>query len=110
MTDEPSTPIAPNLGERDRRGPNLDKPTGLLNPTEQKELAENLGRAKRYGSPRRVWVEDGHVFVEGHDGELISMTPEVAIEMARKLGEAGGNSLVNRVLDASSKADLTATS
>lgn len=103
MTERPTTPIAVDDGGTDRRSLNLDKPTGALTPAEQRELAVNLAQAKRYRSPRRVWVEDGHVFVEAHDGEIVSMTPQVAIEMGRKLAEAGSDSLVNRVLDAAMK-------
>lgn len=45
----------------------------------------------------RVWVEDGHVLLEGHDGVTLVMTPEVAIGLSRKLGKAGGDSLINRI-------------
>ena len=81
----------------------LDKPLDALTPAEQKAAAENLARTKRYGSPRRVWVEDGHVFAEGHDGEVIFMAPEVAIEMGRLLAQAGSDSLINRVMNDASK-------
>ena len=64
-----------------------------------RQQRENLARAERYGKPRRVWVEDGHVFVEGHEGTMMSMTPEVAMEMGRLLTEAGTDSLINRVMD-----------
>jgi photosystem II stability/assembly factor-like uncharacterized protein len=77
----------------------LNKPTVLLTPDQKEEATENLARAKSYGSPRQVWVEDGHVFVEGHDGEVITMTPEVAIQMGRMLSQAGSDSLINRVID-----------
>jgi hypothetical protein len=69
---------------------------------------ERLARAEVYGKPRRVWVDDGHVFVEGHDGVVVSMTPEVAIELGRLIGNAGADSLVNKVLDQNS-ADAPAT-
>ena len=55
--------------------------------------AERLAKVEAYGKPRRVWVEDGHVFVEGHDGAVVSMTPEVAIELGRLIGNAGAESL-----------------
>jgi hypothetical protein len=55
--------------------------------------------ALRYDTPRRVWVEDGHVFVEGHDGALLAMTPEVAIALGRKLENAGTESFINKVMD-----------
>lgn len=55
--------------------------------------------ATPYLKPRRIWVEDGHVFIEGHDGATLMMTPEVAIELSRLLGEAGTESLINKVLD-----------
>ena len=80
----------------------LDKPLTSLTASERQELAKNLAGAKVYGKPRRVWVEDGHVFVEGYDEVVISMTPEVAIEMGRLLTEAGSDSLINRVKDEAS--------
>jgi hypothetical protein len=52
-----------------------------------------------YGTPRRVWVDDGHVYVEGHDGTLLSMTPETAIYLGRKLESAGTESFINKVMD-----------
>jgi hypothetical protein len=55
--------------------------------------------ATPYPQPRRVWVEDGHVFAEGHDGTTLRMTPEVAISLGRLLSDAGGESLLNKVLD-----------
>ncbi len=77
----------------------LDKPYTSLTPSEKTEVSNNLANAKRYGNPRRVWVEDGHVFVEGYDGEIISMLPEIAITMGRLLGSAGADALINHVLD-----------
>jgi hypothetical protein len=58
-----------------------------------------MGEAIHYGAPRRVWVEDGHVFVEGHDGTILKMTPEVAIALGRMLGTAGTESFINKVLE-----------
>lgn len=52
-----------------------------------------------YLHPRKVWVEDGHVFVEGHDGATLIMTPEVAISMGRLLSAAGTDSFINKVMD-----------
>lgn len=52
-----------------------------------------------YREPRRIWVDDGHVCVEGYDGVVLRMTPEVAILMGRRLSEAGTESLINRVMD-----------
>ncbi len=78
---------------------NLNKPHASLTSAEQQKMVHDLAHAKRYGSPRKVWVEDGHVFVEGRDGGMISMTPEVAIEMGRMLSEAGAESLINRVME-----------
>jgi hypothetical protein len=52
-----------------------------------------------YGTPRRVWVDDGRVFVEGHDGAVLTMTPEVAIALGRMLESAGTESFINKVLD-----------
>lgn len=68
-------------------------------PAERLAIAERLSRVEPYGKPRRVWVDDGHVFVEGHDGVVVSMTPEVAIELGRMIGNAGADSLVNEILD-----------
>ncbi|MEG8015290.1 hypothetical protein [Sphingomonas sp. 22R3R2A-7] len=81
----------------------LDKPKSLLNSEEIDQVANHLASAKEYGDPRQVWVEDGHVFVEGHDGEIVSMAPAVAIKMGRMLGEAGAASLINNVMDESAK-------
>lgn len=81
----------------------LNKPYDALTSDEQKAVAERFSRTKQYGNPRKVWVEDGHVFVEAHDGEIISMTPDVAINMGRLLGAAGTDSLINRVIDDVSK-------
>ena len=81
----------------------LDKPRNLLNSYELDEVISNLARSKKYGNPRQVWVEDGHVFVEGHGGEVVSMTPAVAIKMGRMLGEAGAASLINTVMDESAR-------
>jgi hypothetical protein len=52
-----------------------------------------------YDTPRRVWVDDGHVYIEGHDGALLVMTPEVAIALGRKLENAGTESFINKVMD-----------
>ena len=68
-------------------------------PAAREKFAKRLAQVEAYGRPRRVWVEDGHVFVEGHDGVVVSMTPEVAIELARLIGNAGADSLVNKVMD-----------
>lgn len=76
----------------------LDKPKHLLTAAERQEVAENLARSKSYGEPRKVWVEDGHVFLEAHDGEIVSMIPAVAIKMGRLLGEAGAASLINQIM------------
>ncbi|MGY2733869.1 hypothetical protein [Sphingomonas sp. UYP23] len=65
-------------------------------------MAEHAMRADRiepYGLPRKVWVEDGHVLVEGYDGKIVSMTPEVAIDLGRTISEAGTESLINKVMD-----------
>lgn len=77
----------------------LNKPHNLLTPAEQHQLSINLAGARRYKKPRRMWVEDGHVFVEDYDGEILSMTPEVAIEMGRMLADFGTESLINRIMD-----------
>ncbi len=66
---------------------------------EIQERAERLSKAEAYGHPRKVWVDDGHVFVEGHDGRVLSMTPEVAIKLGRMISDAGTQSLINRVME-----------
>jgi len=66
---------------------------------ERLNIAARLAKVEPYGKPRRVWVEDGHVFVEGHDGTVVSMTPEVAIELGRLISNAGADSLVNKVMN-----------
>lgn len=81
----------------------LDKPHSSLTHAEQQKITENLACAKKQGHPRKVWVEDGHVFVKGYDGETFSMSPEDAIEMGRMLSEAGADSLVNQVIDEDNK-------
>ena len=58
-----------------------------------------MADAKKYVNPREVWVEDGHVFVDSHDGEIVSMTPAVAIKMGQMLSEARAASLINQVMD-----------
>jgi hypothetical protein len=77
---------------------NLDRPMKALTPLERQQAADNLARSTHYGEPRKVWVEDGHVFIEGHDGVIVSMLPAVAIKMGRLLGEAGAASLINQVM------------
>ena len=77
----------------------LNKPKARMTESEKLELIENLNGAKVYGRPRKAWAEDGHVFVERHDGDIISMTPEVAIYMGRMLSEIGTDALINKVID-----------
>ena len=45
-----------------------------------------------------MWVEDGYVYVEGHNGVTFVMTPEVAIAMGRFLSEAGAKSSVDKLM------------
>lgn len=73
-------------------------------PEEKAEHALRMEGIEPYGSPRKVWVEDGHVLVEGYDGKIVSMTPEVAIDLGRTIGEAGTESLINKVLERSAEA------
>jgi len=75
---------------------------------EKLEIAERLRKVEAYGKPKRVWVDDGHVFVEGHDGTVVSMTPEVAIELGRLIANAGAESLVNQVIDRGGIAEVGA--
>ena len=56
-----------------------------------------MAEPTRYESPNRVWVADGHVLLESHNGDTIIMTPEVALELSRILGAAGSDALVNKV-------------
>ncbi len=77
---------------------NLDKPKNLLTDAERQQVLQNLERSTHYGEPRKVWVEDGHVFVESYDGTTVSMSPAVAIKLGRLLGEAGAASLINQVM------------
>lgn len=76
----------------------LDKPTKLLTDAEQLQLIENLAQSIHYGDPRKVWVEGSHVFVEGHNGKTVSMSPAVPIKLGRLLSEAGAASLINKVM------------
>lgn len=81
----------------------MARPTGF-SPRTADEKAEHELRGdgiEPYGSPRQVWVEDGHVLVEGYDGRIFSMTPEVAIDLGRTIGEAGTESLINKVMEQS---------
>ena len=81
----------------------MTRPSSFL-PRTPSEILHHLKRGDRiepYGSPRKVWVEDGHVLVEGYDGKIVSMTPEVAIDLGRTISEAGTESLIDRVLDKS---------
>jgi hypothetical protein len=75
-------------------------------PTQRRQTAERLARVQAYGKPRRVWVDDGHVFVEEHDGTVVSMTPEVAIEFGRSIARAGADSLANQVMDRSEVSEV----
>jgi hypothetical protein len=58
-----------------------------------------------YGPSRKVWVNDGHVFIEAPDGTVVFMTPEVAIEMSRLVGNAGSESLINKVVEEDDTSD-----
>lgn len=49
--------------------------------------------------PRRVRVDDGHVMIEGHDGAILTMTPDVAIHPGRLLSETGTGSPIDKVVD-----------
>ena len=77
----------------------LNKPKARMTESEKVKLIENLNRAKVYGRPRKAWAEDGHLLIEGHDGDLISMMPEVAIYMGQMLSEIGTDALINKVID-----------
>jgi hypothetical protein len=73
-------------------------------------IASRLAKVEPYSMPRQVWVDDGHVFVEAHDGTVVSMTPEVAIELGRLISNAGADSLVNKVMDKGSAAEISSSS
>ena len=75
-------------------------------PAQKAADAKHLKEVEAYGSPRKVWVEDGHVFVESYDGSVVSMTPEVAIKLGATISEAGTESLIHRVME---EADESAT-
>jgi len=77
-------------------------------PDGRLEIEARLGKVQAYGKPRQVWVDDGHVFVEGYDGTVVSMTPEVAIELGRLISNAGADSLVNKVMDKARDAEPAA--
>jgi hypothetical protein len=79
----------------------MTRPSNFLprTPSEILHHAKRGDRIEPYGSPRKVWVEDGHVLVEGYDGKIVNMTPEVAIDLGRTISEAGTESLINRVMD-----------
>jgi|UniRef100_UPI0035CC61BB hypothetical protein len=81
----------------------MTRPAGFSPRTslERQEHAQRADQIEPYGSPRQVWVEDGHVLVEGYDGKIVSMTPEVAIDLGRMISEAGTESLINKVLEKS---------
>ena len=70
---------------------------------EVKKRAQRLAQVKPYGRPRKVWVDDGHVFFEAYDGQVFSMTPEVAIDVSRVVGQAGTDALVNKILEAAAQ-------
>ncbi len=69
-------------------------------------LSERAAKAEAYGKPRDVWVEDGHVFVESYDGNVVRMVPEVAIELGRIISDAGADSLMNKVMDRIDDAEI----
>lgn len=83
------------------RNDSMTKPVDYApaSQTERAAQADRLSRVQGYGKPRKVWVDDGHVFVEGYDGTVVSMTPEVALELSRLIGEAGAESLINQGID-----------
>jgi len=68
-------------------------------PADRARIADHVAQTEAYVGPPRVWVEDGHVFVQAHDGSVVNMTPEIAIELGRMISNAGADSLVNKVRD-----------
>jgi hypothetical protein len=80
-----------------------------LTQVERADIAERLNMAERYGWPRRVWVDDGHVFLENSERSLHRMTPEVALQLGSLLTAAGGHSMVNKLLDRDSVAEFSAS-
>ena len=77
----------------------LNKPKSFMTASEKLALSKDLDRAKLYGYPQKCWAEDGHVFIEWHDGDIISMTPEVALYVGRMLSEVGTDALIHKVID-----------
>ena len=77
----------------------LNKPLDMMTASDRRLVEKHVAIARKFGSPRRVWVEDGHVFVEGADGETVSMSPATAIDMGRRLSDAGADAVVNQVMD-----------
>ncbi|MEG3179584.1 hypothetical protein [Sphingomonas sp. LT1P40] len=88
---------------RDDRAPALPRSQSIshepLSTAERQDTAERLNEVETYGKPRRVRVDDGHVFLESYNGTVVSMTPEVAIELGRLISDAGAESLVNKITD-----------
>jgi hypothetical protein len=78
---------------------NLNKPKSSMTASEKLALIKNPDRAKLCEYPRKVWAEDGHLFIEGHDGYIILMKPEVALYVGRMLAEVGTDALINKVID-----------
>ncbi|WP_161989048.1 hypothetical protein [Sphingomonas glacialis] len=79
----------------------MSRPAGFI-PRTQAEKAQHAQRGDRiepYGSPRKVLVEDGHVLVEGYDGNFVNVTPDVAIDLGRTISEAGTETIINKVME-----------
>jgi hypothetical protein len=76
--------------------------TQFFNLTHSSSFEANTGQQSlynaQYGKPQRVWIDKGNIFVKGHDGAIVSMTPEVALELSRLIGAAGAESLVSKVM------------
>jgi hypothetical protein len=70
-----------------------------ISPQQRSDIADRLEHSERYNTPKRIWADDGHVFVETHEGKVLSMTPEVAIDLGRRISEAGAHSMVSHSLD-----------
>lgn len=77
----------------------LNKPLESMTPADRRVVEKNLAHARPFGSLRGIWVEDGHVFVEREDGEIVFMTPAAAIDTGRKLSDAAADALINQVMD-----------
>lgn len=55
-----------------------------------------MNRSRVYDDPSEVTAEDGEVMVDGPDGVSVSLTPEAAEEIARRLIAAAAEARAQR--------------